>query len=891
MVYRLDEHRKGFFKKFAIRVTCFSWHPERDSIIAVGSRTGLILVYNILKKDPVIDSFQLNEKEYKSLYVYSIYWGPNILEDKKKFPDDIVAGLNKIFDYIYCQVDNRIVIINTATRAFLKFVDIADIYIEKQWTEICWKKDFRLLAVGCNEGTIDIFKHSMVVFYKLKHLVTIEVFKEPIHSICWHPIQSKPDENEPRFNTEYENVIAIASTQSVIKVIDLRDEIEEAEKEDQNESIDLPLMVDRVDYLLDDHKGRVYRMCFSTFKEMYLLSTSDDWTVKIWDLTKDINNYLVLTYYGHFSRTIAARWSLTVPDLVLSGGFDSIFSVWSVKDQTNEKPEPIKVHQQQIIKPLYEQYMDLKKLTEALEKEDATTEVEDESTSNEDNGEKEIKKTSNLSEVVKVEIIDEPERRSTITYFSKSKKDEDRPIPVVCNAPLFERKKLEIDNEIFKADDSLAQNDSTQEDDCNLNVPGVTNTPFDEKKKETSADKSKRTAKMSSTFCEDFTKLGKLVFSFENDSSTKLDDLAKEDAEIVPQILCTSSETNNSEEKDKELTELKSSPVEEICSDVDKTPDSPEKNTLDKNLNSEEIPKVNGEVNPKKKTRIRNKNKESKTKSILVLQTTFDNSMSKIEHLKDVDKMIQSFEKKQQVSSEIKIAEDLDEHLEKFADRALEQDININTDKIDSIEQNKKEPKSNNSFLLYGDNEDMLSLAKLEADDYLKRGELESAQYIKLLSGSPMQVIDEARESNTLTDTLVAMSSSISLNYYQKTVLDYAEQLINNGKIVKASTYLLSLLRIKEAMDVLIKYKLYKEALMIAKTRFANNQNIYVTSLTKELAYNYAAMGNYESEAKCWLSIDYYYEAARVFASRQDRISVSYSVKCCKIALKNNLEN
>lgn len=741
-------------------MTCLNWSPVKENLLVIGTRTGLIFVYNLDEHDPIVNSIQLSRDVYPNPYIYSIYWGPNVLDEKPQMKkDNKTLSFRQQFDYIYSVVDGgKIGIINLNSKTFLNFIDIADVYIEKQWTEINWKSDYTLLAVGNSEGSVDIFSNDLFKIGKLKHIITIdEIFKSPIESVVFHPIFLK--KNDRKSSSTKDNVIAIAGTENTIKIIDLTEYVQKAKIETQQH--DLPFILNKVDKVLDDHKGRVFKLSWSPFKDMQLLSCSEDKTVKVWNCEKSIDQSLITTYYGHFGRVLVAKFSQTEPDTVISGGSDSILAIWKISEQTGAIPQPIQCSSAYTIKPFEFQQL--------------------------------VKEIDNISD-------------------DKS-----------------EEKVLNVAN-------SQNQHDLTD------NRPDL----------------------------KEVLKDGKLINRYIDG-----------DREV-----CIIEKYNEANEK---LTVTHYRSLKSQSENL----------TTNDNLNSIDN---STDYTEKRKRRRQEKNKnETKAKSLLTLSTKNDNSLTKLAHYDDIDKMLIDCETRKKrdldrktLNAQLKRINNISLDSEQLEEIKKERDTILKKlSNLQGMVENKPkiDDETRSTFLLYGSSEDMECLSKREIINHLKNDDSDSANLVRLLSNDLKTVIEEAKSNDQLNETLVAMSSSISLNYWQQTVQDYVEQLIKKGKIVMASCYLLSLFRIGDALDLLVKHHLYKEALMVAKTRFTSENNVYTQAIVHSLAHDYAKTGNYESEIKCWLSIDYLYEAARVFASRIDPISSKYLVRCCKTALKYNLEN
>lgn len=823
-LYDLSERRKGFFKKTPLRVTCLNWNPVKESQLAIGTRFGLIYVYDLNNPEPVEFSIQLSEEEY----IYSICWGPNVLDEKPRKKQDLETSVRQSFEYLYCSLDGgKIAIANLASEKMLAFSEIADILIEKQWTELVWKSDYSLLAIGDKDGSVDIFSNSLMRVGKLKHIITIdEAFNSPIESLAFHPIFTKKDDRH--YSSSYDNVIAIADTKNEVKVIDLKQWVERSKVEAESDG--LPFIVNTLDKVFAGHTDRIYRLSWSPFNEMQLLSCSGDKTVKIWNCKEPADKSLVTTFYGHFSRVLVAKFSQTEPDIVISAGNDSIVYVWKVDEQTGERPKPVECITTNTVKRLEADIVDLADTgaesemeSEESEEEDGDYEQNDDSENEQEEGEHPTAKEHQSKEehhilkdgkckfteepnrgIHKVEKFNEANERVTVTYYRPVPANEKRSPHRLVNGVAAGNS---TENGVSNVDDSVPNGDLNDEDD---------------------------------------------------------------------------------------------------------------------------------RANKRRKRKLNKAKSDTKAKSLLTLSTKFDNNLNKLEHYRDIDRMMSEFEarKKRQIERNTlmsRIKESLEpesrtaENSKSGQDQQPDQKPSDETaaqpddepeieqqpepenpkrlteeeraammariEELQSCEQSLDEDESRRSFLLYGNHKDVQRLSEKEIDNHVKNDDLDSANLVKFISGDLKTTISEAIESDQLTVNMVAMSASVSLNYWHWVTRKYVEALVRRGKIVLAAGYLLSLFDINAALDLLVKHRLYKEALLVAKTRFTSSSNVYVQAITHVLAKEYEETGNYDSEVKCWISIGYFYEAARVFASRSDSLSAKYCVVCCKIALKYELLN
>lgn len=785
-VYDLSEKRKGFYKKTAIRVTCLSWNPVKENQLAIGTRFGLIYVYDLKNPEPIDFSIQLSQEEY----IYSICWGPNVLDEKPRKKQDLETSVRQSFEYIYCTLDGcKIGVANLSSEKMMAFSEIADILIEKQWTDLVWKGDYTLLALGDKDGSIDIFSNSLLKVGKLKHIITIdEAFNSPIESLAFHPIFTRKDDRH--FSSPRDDVIAIADTKNEIKIIDLKQYVERAKMEAEAEN--LPFIVDTLDKVLAGHTDRIYSLSWSPFHEMQLLSCGGDNAVKVWNCNEPADKALITTFYGHFSRVLVAKFSQTEPDIVVSGGNDSIVYIWKVNEQTGERPKPVECITANTVKRL-ECDIDLA-FTEEEDSEPESEETEDEE-DGEQNGHPEEEGVED--EQCKKQAAKEQHPKENGLSFTEEENG---------------RGEISKTEQFDEANEKLTYNRPPNElggQDSNHLVAGM--------------------------------------------------------------VAGNSIENAANEEPNDEQAGAK-----------------------------------------RRKRKLNKAKNETKAKSLLTLATMYDNSLNKLEHYRDIDKMMSEFEaRKRRELERTTLTSRLKECLElecksvpeKQSDAVIEQEPEKQLteedrsamlgrlEELQSYEQSFDEDASRRNFLLYGNHKDVQRLSEKEIDNHLRNDDLESAHLVKFISGDLKTTINEAIENDQLTVNMVAMSASISLNYWHSVTRKYVETLVRRGKIVLAAGYLLTLFDINAALDLLVKHRMYKEALLVAKTRFTSSSNMYVQAITHVLAKDYAETGNFDSEVKCWISIGHFFEAARVFASRSDALSAKYCVVCCKFAVKYELLN
>ena len=83
-------------------------------------------------------------------------------------------------------------------------------------TEISWKEDYTLLAMGTNSSSILVYDS------KLKHLYTIYTQHKTVQCICWHPEGTDEDTSISPFA----NYLAVGTSDYSVVICDLTNDNE-----------------------------------------------------------------------------------------------------------------------------------------------------------------------------------------------------------------------------------------------------------------------------------------------------------------------------------------------------------------------------------------------------------------------------------------------------------------------------------------------------------------------------------------------------------------------------------------------------------------------------------------------------------------------------------------
>ncbi|KAF0300133.1 Gem-associated protein 5 [Amphibalanus amphitrite] len=155
--------------------------------------------------------------------------------------------------------------------------------------------------------------------------------------------------------------------------------------------------------------------------------------------------------------------------------------------------------------------------------------------------------------------------------------------------------------------------------------------------------------------------------------------------------------------------------------------------------------------------------------------------------------------------------------------------------------------------------------------------------HMSLWRGDTAAVVRAAAAEALLTDELLALAPMVSYRFWEEMSLKYAEQLENSKECLKASSVLLACHKVTEAVALLLRHSLYREALCVSRLRLAPDDpshgrilRLWADQLTTE--------GNMEQAAKCYLSLGDWAAAAGVLSRRSDPGSLRLAARLWALA-------
>lgn len=129
--------------------------------------------------------------------------------------------------------------------------------------------------------------------------------------------------------------------------------------------------------------------------------------------------------------------------------------------------------------------------------------------------------------------------------------------------------------------------------------------------------------------------------------------------------------------------------------------------------------------------------------------------------------------------------------------------------------------------------------------------------------------IIERIASKTMTDQLLALTPSISFEFWRKCCEAYAYQLLEKKYPLAAVPYFLASHKIAEAIENLCQHKYYREAWVICKLRKTSDDPVR-EKVSTEWAQYLESNGNLEGAALVWTAAKQYKNAVAVLSKRRE---------------------
>ncbi|NWI97895.1 GEMI5 protein, partial [Pitta sordida] len=306
---------KTFWQSIKSKVTALSWHPTKEGSLAFGTDDGKVGIFDTFSSSAKNKPPQISSTYHKRT-VYALAWGPAT--------PPLAAGEESEHPSVtlYSCGGEGIVLqhnpwkLNAEANDINKLIQVTNSIKHKlpARTEVSWRADGKLLALGNEDGSIEIFQAP-----DLKLLCTIQQHHKLINAIRWHHGHG----DQP----ELSHLIASGSINATIYVHNLRGVVESPSES--------PVTVTEPFRTLAGHTAKITSLSWSPHHEGRLVSACYDGTAQVWDVLKEEP---LCNYRGHQGRLLSVQWSPVEPDCVYTGADDFSVHKWHISQQQHTRP-------------------------------------------------------------------------------------------------------------------------------------------------------------------------------------------------------------------------------------------------------------------------------------------------------------------------------------------------------------------------------------------------------------------------------------------------------------------------------------------------------------------------------------------------------------------------
>ncbi|KAM4748780.1 gem-associated protein 5 [Rhinophrynus dorsalis] len=302
---------KTLWQGIRSKVTALCWHPTKEGSLAFGTDDGKVGIFEVYSnKPPQISS------TYHKKTVYALSWGPPLPPvsfgaegDRPPFTLYSCGGEGVIYQHNPWKLTAEANDINKLIR------DTNNIKHKlPTHTEMNWRSDLQHLAIGNEDGTIEVFRAP-----HLQLICTIQQHHKLVNALRWHHNHSQ--------DASLNFLLASGSNNATIYVHNLKAALDN--------SSDIPLTITEPFRTLSGHTAKITSLSWSPHHDARLVSASYDGTSQVWDVLAEepLSNYR-----GHNGRLLCVQWSPVEPDQVWSGADDFCLHNWSISKQEHSRP-------------------------------------------------------------------------------------------------------------------------------------------------------------------------------------------------------------------------------------------------------------------------------------------------------------------------------------------------------------------------------------------------------------------------------------------------------------------------------------------------------------------------------------------------------------------------
>ncbi|XP_056372778.1 gem-associated protein 5 isoform X2 [Hyla sarda] len=302
---------KTLWQGIRSKVTALSWHPTKEGSLAFGTDDGKVGIYDVFStKPPQISS------TYHKKTVYSMSWGPPLA------PFSFGAEGDRPSFTLYSCGGEGVIFQHNPRKLTMEAQDINKLILDTNnikhklplHTELNWKPDWQHIAIGNEDGSIEIFRapHLLLICTILQH-------HKIVNALRWHHDHCE----DPTMSF----LLASGSNNAVIYVHNLKGALEN--------TAEVPVTITDPYRTLSGHTAKITSLSWSPHHDARLVSASYDGTSQVWDVLQEEP---VSNYRGHKGRLLCVQWSPVEADQVWTGADDFCLHNWSISKQEHSRP-------------------------------------------------------------------------------------------------------------------------------------------------------------------------------------------------------------------------------------------------------------------------------------------------------------------------------------------------------------------------------------------------------------------------------------------------------------------------------------------------------------------------------------------------------------------------
>ncbi|XP_041357872.1 gem-associated protein 5-like [Gigantopelta aegis] len=284
------------------KVTALAWHPTKEGMLAFGTDDGRVGIFDVLSNKPPKSS-----STYHRRTVYVVAWGPPSHASESQASFNLYSvGDSKVLEHFPHAFSTEAIDITSV------IASVNNRPNSSGRSDLSWKPDNSAVAIGNEDGSVEVFQVST-----FKQMCMIHLHRKLVNSLVWHPqfTAQSPD------GSPFSHWLASGASDADVHVVDL------TQLFDTDRWLEQPMSISQGMRKLEAHSIRVTGLSWNPHVDGELVSVGYDSMAYVWNVK---SGEAMKQFSGHFQRLLCVTWSGIDPDVIFSGGFDSTLQVWNV---------------------------------------------------------------------------------------------------------------------------------------------------------------------------------------------------------------------------------------------------------------------------------------------------------------------------------------------------------------------------------------------------------------------------------------------------------------------------------------------------------------------------------------------------------------------------------